>query len=46
MTEFLRWMLDTGQKQAGGLGYVALPQRIVERAAKLVDRLDRDLVGR
>ena len=38
MAEFLRWLLDTGQKQAGALGYVALPARITEKAVKLVGK--------
>ena len=46
MTAFLRWMLDTGQKESGALGYAALPRRIVESAGRLVDRIDSDLAGR
>jgi phosphate transport system substrate-binding protein len=46
MTKFLRWMLDTGQKQAGALGYAALPRGISDRAGRLVDQIDRDLEGR
>jgi phosphate transport system substrate-binding protein len=36
LTEFLRWMLTTGQKQCGSLGYVTLPPKIAERALQLI----------
>jgi phosphate transport system substrate-binding protein len=41
MLDFLSWMLTAGQKQAGSLGYVALPPRIAEKALKTVDEMRR-----
>ncbi len=31
ITDFLEWMLTSGQRQAGALGYVALPDAVVAR---------------
>jgi phosphate transport system substrate-binding protein len=36
LSEFLRWMLTTGQKECAALGYVALPPKIAERALQLI----------
>ena len=37
MTDFLVWMLNSGQKQCAALGYAALPPQISERAQRMVE---------
>jgi phosphate transport system substrate-binding protein len=39
LLDFLSWMLTTGQKQAGSLGYVSLPPRVAEKALRVVSEL-------
>jgi len=39
MLDFLSWILTAGQKQAGSLGYVALPPGVAERALKTVEKM-------
>jgi phosphate transport system substrate-binding protein len=39
MKQFLAWMLDTGQKQCGALGYAALPAEIDALAKKAAERI-------
>jgi phosphate ABC transporter phosphate-binding protein len=39
MKQFLAWMLDTGQKQCGALGYAALPAPIDALAKKAAERI-------
>lgn len=35
----LRWMLTAGQREAGPLGYVALPSQVVERAMHSIEQI-------
>lgn len=39
MKQFLAWMLDTGQKQCGALGYAALPAEIDALAKKAAEQI-------
>jgi phosphate transport system substrate-binding protein len=39
LTDFLRWMLTAGQKQAPALGFLPLPAHVVARAGEMVDRI-------
>ena len=36
MTEFLRWMLNDGQKMATALGYAPLPKAVIEKELKAI----------
>ena len=38
---FLEWALSTGQRQAGALGYVALPEELAARERSVVARLKK-----
>jgi phosphate transport system substrate-binding protein len=37
LTEFLRWMLTSGQKKCSGLGYAPLPAEVAKRALESFD---------
>jgi phosphate transport system substrate-binding protein len=37
MTEFLGWMLTSGQKQCAALGYAALPPEIADKARRIAE---------
>lgn len=39
LTEFLKWMLGSGQKQAAALGYLALPRDLVTRELAAIERI-------
>ncbi len=39
ITGFLAWMLTSGQRQAGALGYVALPESVVARARQAIAKI-------
>jgi len=39
LMDFLDWALSSGQRQAGALGYVALPEELAERERAAVGRL-------
>ncbi len=39
LIQFLEWALNSGQKQAAGLGYVAIPDAIVEQERKVLATL-------
>ena len=39
LIQFLEWALDSGQKKAAGLGYVAVPDAIVEQERKVLATL-------
>jgi phosphate transport system substrate-binding protein len=39
ITDFLPWMLTSGQRQAGALGYVALPESVVGRARQAIAKI-------
>lgn len=39
MTDFLRWMLGPGQRQAAALGYLALPRDVVAREEDAIAKI-------